>query len=151
MPRKGLFSCSGTAIQSVSARMNSSQSLALIGPPKIAAPSCSASVSGNWSPRQGLRMASAKPFSISKWPTRPGVEDSEWRMIRILRGDMIREGGTAPGLSSRAYLARFCRAHGAPDDRRGHAAGGAAQRIGGKLVHGAGHHHSLAGLEAGPA
>jgi hypothetical protein len=38
MPRKGLSSRSGTASQSISLRMKSSGSLALIGPPKMIAP-----------------------------------------------------------------------------------------------------------------
>ena len=46
MPRKGLRSTSGTPIQSISRRIQASSSLALIGPPKITAPSCAAMVEG---------------------------------------------------------------------------------------------------------
>ena len=53
MPRNGAFSFSATPIQSISVRMNSSLSLALIGPPKITAP--------QWSPCVvGQRLAEAR-------------------------------------------------------------------------------------------
>ena len=46
MPRNGAFSLSVTPIHSVSVRMNSSLSLALIGPPNTTAPQWSAMVCG---------------------------------------------------------------------------------------------------------
>ena len=57
MPRNGAFSFRATPIHAISRRMNSSLSLALIGPPKITAPQWPASVSGSGSPKRGLRMS----------------------------------------------------------------------------------------------
>ena len=51
-------------------------SLALIGPPKIAAPACSASVSGSGSPSAGRRMSSWSPRAADAEPIRPGVDIS---------------------------------------------------------------------------
>ena len=88
--------CSGTEIQSISRRMKSSGSLALIGPPKMTAPACSASVSGSGSPNRGRRMSSGKPsWPQATWPTRPGVECSWCRMIRIGCGIARKESAPA--------------------------------------------------------
>ena len=83
MPRNGFFSLSGTAIQSISRRMKSSSSLALIGPPKMTAPAWSRMVGGSGSPKRGRRTSSGWPSCCKAWPTRPGVECSWCRTIRI--------------------------------------------------------------------
>ncbi len=76
MPRKGLSSLSGTESQSVARRTNSSESFALIGPPKTTAPRWASRVSGNGSPSGGRRMSSWKPCASRSWPTRPGLDPS---------------------------------------------------------------------------
>src|ERR1700728_1707492 len=83
IPRKGFCSLSGTEIQSISRRMYSSASLALIGPPKMTAPACWSSVCGSFSSKRGRRTSRGKPNWVSAWPIRPGVECSWWRTIRI--------------------------------------------------------------------
>jgi hypothetical protein len=59
VPRNGLFSLSGTRSQSISRRMKSSVSFALMGPPKMMAPAWLAMVSGSRSPKRGRRTSSA--------------------------------------------------------------------------------------------
>ena len=83
MPRNGFFSFSGTSIQSISRRTISSSSLALCGPPKMTAPLWASSVSGSSSPNRGRRTSSGMPRLRSWIATRPGVESSPCRTIRI--------------------------------------------------------------------
>src|SRR5262245_757745 len=83
MPRNGFFSLSGTASQSISRRMKSVVSFALMGPPNVMAPAWPAMVSGSGSPNRGRRTSSGWPRWRKAWPRRPGVDVSWCSTIRI--------------------------------------------------------------------
>src|SRR5262249_36563733 len=74
---------SGTASQSISRRMKSVVSFALMGPPNVMAPAWPAMVSGSGSPNRGRRTSSGWPRWRKAWPIRPGVDVSWCSTIRI--------------------------------------------------------------------
>src|SRR5262249_14803246 len=112
MPRNGFFSLSGTRSQSISRRMKSVVSFALIGPPKMMAPVWAAMVSGSGSAKRGRRTSSAYPRWRKACPMRPGVEVSWCSTIRI--GRSIVRSLRSFGIDLNTRSSRFFKINGAP-------------------------------------